>query len=312
MTRVAGIDCGTNSIRLLIADRVDGRLTDVVRTMEIVRLGEGVDHTGRLSEAALERTFAAAERFAALAQEHGVERMRFVATSATRDAANRDEFVAGIQQRLGVAPEVIPGSEEAQLSFLGATAVGRDFAQPVLVVDIGGGSTEFVLGSGGDILSSISVPMGCVRMFERHLHDDPPTAAQVDAARTDIRRILDTVAAAVDLGATRTLVGLAGTVTTITAQVLDLPRYQPERLDGAVTAVPDVLAACRFFLTAPRQVRAARGFMHPGRVDVIGSGSLVWSEIIQRVQGEVAARGGMLDHTVTSEHDILDGITLTA
>lgn len=299
-------------MRLLIADVEEGRVTDVVRTMEIVRLGQGVDKTGRLDDAALERAFAAAERYASLANEHDVERIRFVATSATRDASNREVFVQGIRDRLGVTPEVIPGSEEASLSFRGATALGRDYAAPVLVVDIGGGSTEFVLGRGSELIAATSVPMGCVRMFERHLHGDPPAAAEVDAARADVRAILDDVVRQVDLGAARTLVGLAGTITTMTAEVLGLDSYQPQFIDGASVTVEDTARVAEFFVNSPREVRADRGYMHPGRVDVIGAGAIVWSEIVARVVAEVAARGGSLTHTYTSEHDILDGIALSA
>lgn len=312
VTRVAGIDCGTNSLRLLIADVVDGALTDVLRTMDIVRLGQGVDRTGRLDPAALERTFAVVDRIAETCDLHGVERIRFVATSATRDAANREEFTAGVRARLGVEPEVISGAEEAQLSFRGATAV-RGESAPVLVVDIGGGSTEMVLGEGGAALPhGISLDMGCVRIMERHLHSDPHSEAELAAARRDVRAFLDRAAAELNLGATRSLVGVAGTITSITAQALGLAAYDRDRINGAVLPIADVQRVCHWFMRATHAEKAALGHLHPGRVDVIGAGALIWSEILGRVQAEVAARGGELTHTVTSEHDILDGIALSA
>ncbi|UNX55605.1 Ppx/GppA family phosphatase [Georgenia sp. TF02-10] len=314
MTRVAAIDCGTNSIRLLIAD-VDGPagpVRDVLRRTEIVRLGQGVDRTGRLDPAALARTLAAAGAYAKQCAAHGVDRVRFVATSATRDAENRQDFVDGVRAALGVEPEVVSGEEEAALSFAGAasTLTAAGLAGPHLVVDIGGGSTELVLGQGTPH-AAVSVDVGCVRIAERHLATDPPTAAEEEAARADVRHALDAAAAVVPLGLTRTLVGLAGSVTTVTAHALDLPEYDPARIDGAVLPVPAVLASCRALLHATRAERAAMPFMHPGRVDVIGAGALVWSEIITRVQAEATAAGGGLSTVVTSEHDILDGIALS-
>lgn len=313
MTRVAGIDCGTNSIRLLVADVDDaGVLTDVERRMEVVRLGQGVDRTGRLAPDALERTLEATRRYADLCERHGVERVRFVATSATRDAENRQDFVEGVRAALGVDPEVIGGDEEARLSFRGATSVlaGRHPA-PMLVVDIGGGSTELVLGE-GEPEAARSVDIGCVRLTERHLADDPPSAAQVAAAVADVTAALDVVAREVPLGRAATLVGLAGSVTTVTAHALGLDRYEPARIEGAVLEVEAVLASCRTLLAMTRAERAAEGYMHPGRVDVIGAGALVWATVVERVRDEVARSGGHLAHVVTSEHDILDGIALSA
>jgi exopolyphosphatase / guanosine-5'-triphosphate,3'-diphosphate pyrophosphatase len=316
VTRVAAIDCGTNSIRLLVADADrdgDGatRLTDVERRMEIVRLGQGVDRTGRLDPAALDRTLAAARDYADRCQAHGVERIRFVATSATRDAENRQDFVDGVRDALGVVPEVISGREEAALSFAGAVSVlDPSHDGPYLVVDIGGGSTELVLGERSPE-EALSIDIGCVRLTERHLRTDPPTAAEEEAARADVRRMLDDASAVVQLGRARTLVGLAGSVTTVTAHALGLPAYDPTAIDGAALDVADVLAACSSLLHASHAERAALGFMHPGRVDVIGAGALVWSEIVARVAAEVAADGGALGPVVTSEHDILDGIALS-
>jgi exopolyphosphatase/guanosine-5'-triphosphate,3'-diphosphate pyrophosphatase len=311
MTRVAAIDCGTNSIRLLVAD-VDpetNTLTDVERRMEIVRLGEDVDRTGRFSSGALERTFAACRRYAdAIDKAGGVQRLRFVATSASRDVANRDEFTAGVRAVLGTDPEVVSGKEEAALSFAGATRelVGSEFAQPFLVVDIGGGSTELVLGdvTSGDPGSSapaasVSVDVGCVRMTERHLHSDPPAPAEVAAARTDIEAVLRDAARVVPIEGTGTLVGLAGSVTTDAAMALALPAYLPERIHHARIAATDVHDVAARLLTMTRQQRAALAFMHPGRVDVIGAGALILSCVLDLVP---------VDEVVVSEHDILDGI----
>lgn len=316
MTRVAGIDCGTNSIRLLVADaqtEPDGgaSLTDVVRLMEVVRLGQGVDKTGEFAAEALARTLDATERYAALCREHEVEAVRFVATSATRDARNRDAFIDGVTQRLGVAPEVISGTEEASLSFAGAVRVlGTDDPGPALVVDIGGGSTELVVGAASGPAptpdASISLDIGCVRMTERHLSSDPPSEAEVGAARADIRAALDRATGTVPLESTGTLVGVAGSVTTVTAHALRLDRYRSEAIDGARLPVDDVLAACDELLWMSRAERAALPYMHPGRVDVIGAGALVWSEVIRHLTESAGVT------TVTSsEHDILDGIALS-
>jgi exopolyphosphatase/guanosine-5'-triphosphate,3'-diphosphate pyrophosphatase len=314
MTRVAGIDCGTNSIRLLVAD-VDveaGTLTDLDRRMEVVRLGQGVDRTGRIAPEALERTLDASRRYADRCDELGVERIRFVATSASRDAENRQDFVDGVVAALGVEPEVITGHEEAELSFRGATGVlaGRH-PGPFLVVDLGGGSTELVLGE-ASVEAAHSMDVGCVRMTERHVAGDPPTAEQVAAATADVEAALDAAARDVPLDRAATVVGLAGTVTTVTAHALGLDRYDPAAIDGAVLPVDDVLRSCQELLTMTRTERAALPFMHPGRVDVIGAGALVWSAVVARVRAEVARAGGELRTVVTSEHDILDGIAWSA
>jgi exopolyphosphatase/guanosine-5'-triphosphate,3'-diphosphate pyrophosphatase len=296
-TRVAAIDCGTNSIRLLITDldAAAGTQQDVDRRMEVVRLGQGVDRTGRLAPDALERTLAAADRYARAVTDAGVERLRFVATSATRDARNRDEFVTGVQTSLGVLPEVLPGQEEAELSFLGATReLSAQHAAPFLVVDIGGGSTEVVLGERG-VEHALSVDIGCVRLAERH--------RLVADRAADVQVALDAVAARVPLERARTLVGLAGSVTTVTAHALGLDRYRPEVIHGAVLPVEKVVAACDDLITMSRSERAELPYMHPGRVDVIGAGALVWRSVIERV----AAASGITT-VVTSERDILDGI----
>lgn len=310
MTRVAAIDCGTNSIRLLVAD-VDpraGTLVDLDRRMEVVRLGQGVDRTGRIAPEALERTLDAARRYNDICMSLGVEAVRFVATSASRDAENRADFVNGVHEALGVEPEVVEGLEEAQLSFTGATGVlaGRH-PGPFLVVDLGGGSTELVLGT-DTVEAAFSMDVGCVRMTERHLHGDPPTVDEIARARRDVGAALDTASAYVPLDRTVTLVGLAGTVTTVTAHALGLPAYDPHAIDGSVLPVADVLAACDDLLARNHAERAGLPFMHPGRVDVIGAGALVWHEVVSRVRDDVARAGGELTSVVTSEHDILDGI----
>ena len=313
VTRVAAIDCGTNSIRLLVADVApDGSLTDLVRRMEVVRLGQGVDRTGELAPEALARTLEMTREYAATIAELGAERVRFVATSATRDARNRQEFVDGVREILGVEPEVVAGDEEAELSFAGATSVlGSAYDGPFVVVDLGGGSTEIVLGTTTPDAAH-SMDVGCVRMTERHLNDDPPSREQEDGARADVRAALDKAQQTVDLGQAVTLVGLAGSVTTVTAHALGLPAYDRDKINGAVLPVEEVLAACDGLVHMTRDERAALGFMHPGRVDVIAAGALVWSEVVARVRDEVAERGGTLTSVVTSEHDILDGIALSA
>lgn len=307
--RVAAIDCGTNSIRLLIADVDDGQLTDVVRLMRVVRLGAGVDATGRLDDEALQRTFAAAEEYAALIAEHGATRTRFVATSATRDASNREDFVVGIRKRLGVNPEVISGNEEADLSFRGA-ASSLDISDDdrVLVVDIGGGSTEFVAGGKAGSSTACSTDMGCVRYTEKYLTSDPPEHAEINAALAAVREMIDLAARDVAFDDVTRLVGVAGSVTTITAHALRLQSYEPQAIHAAELDAGTVVQACNELLTMPRRERAALPYMHPGRVDVIGSGALIWRTIIE----ELALKtGGRVAGTTTSEHDILDGIALS-
>ncbi|WP_166999321.1 Ppx/GppA phosphatase family protein [Paramicrobacterium fandaimingii] len=309
MTRVAAIDCGTNSIRLLIADVAEGTLTDIERTLEVVRLGQGVDRTGRFDDAALDRTLDATRDYAAQCREHGVERVRFVATSATRDAANRLVFIDAVRDIIGVEPEVLSGIEEAEMSFRGATSVlppgsGR------LVVDLGGGSTELVLGD-GDSLSSYSMNVGCVRMTERNIAHDPPTSDERSGVVGDVNAALDAAAASVDLGRVREVVGVAGTITTLTAHALGLDSYDPEAINGTRLSMQAMLDACDDLARMPRDQRAALPYMHPGRVDVIAAGSLTWNTVLTRTVEAVTAAGGTLDSVVTSEHDILDGVALS-
>ncbi|MFD0022422.1 exopolyphosphatase [Streptomyces sp. NPDC058382] len=308
MTRVAAIDCGTNSIRLLVADADpgSGELVALDRRMEIVRLGQGVDRTGRLAPEALERTFAACRRYAAVIEEHGAQKVRFVATSASRDAENRDDFVRGVLDILGVEPEVISGDQEAQFSFDGATKelTGRDdLAKPYLVVDIGGGSTEFVLGD-DRVRAARSVDIGCVRMTERHLARDgeivdPPGPDAVDAIRADVEAALDLAEQSVPLTGAGTLVGLAGTVTTVAAIALGLEEYDSEAIHHSRVSLEQVREIAGRLLGSTHAERAAIGAMHPGRVDVIASGALILLTVMERT----GAR-----EVVVSEHDILDGI----
>lgn len=313
MTRVAAIDCGTNSIRLLIADisRSNGTttLTDVVREMRVVRLGEGVDATGELAPAALERTFSATADYAQLVRDHGVESVRFVATSASRDARNRDVFVDGIRNLLGVEPEVISGDEEAALSFAGASSVLPILdGHQVLVVDLGGGSTEFVLGTAQGVTAAKSVDIGCVRLTERHLRNDPPTAEQIAAAEADVDAAIARAAQDVPLEQATAVVGVAGSITTITAHALRLPEYEPDTIHGTELPIDAVRAASTELLEMVRSERAGLPYMHPGRVDVIGAGGLVWRRILERL-GELT--GGRITTATASEHDILDGIALS-
>ncbi|HEY7049778.1 MAG TPA: Ppx/GppA phosphatase family protein [Jatrophihabitantaceae bacterium] len=303
-TRVAAIDCGTNSIRLLIADPgPDGRLVDVVRDMRIVRLGQGVDRTGRLAPEAIERTREALTEFAELIDKHGTAAVRMVATSATRDAANRADFVAMVRAVLGADPEVITGAEEAELSFTGAVAGLPGAVAPVLVADIGGGSTELVLGDsgGGGPLRAHSMDIGCVRMTERHLRSDPPTGAQVAATVADVRAAIAAAARDLPITAAATFVGVAGTVTTLAAIVQGLPAYDPVAIHGSTMAAGQVHDVTERLVAMTHEQRAALPVMHPGRVDVIGGGAIVLRELV---------RATGVAEVVASEHDILDGIAL--
>lgn len=317
MTRVAAIDTGTNSVRLLIADISGNILTDVVRRMEIVRLGQDVDRTGRLAPDALDRTFTAMRGYRELIDQYGVDQRdagrpagiaaRVIATSATRDAVNRDAFVAGVREIFGVEPEVVTGAEEAHLSFTGATrglaAAGGSPAEvtgPYLVADIGGGSTEFVLGE-RSAEAAVSLDIGCVRLTERHLRGagDPPSASALAAVEADIEAALDRVTGAVPVERARTLVGLAGSVTTVAGIALDLPEYDPTRIHRSRITAAQVHEVTQRLMTMTHDERAAIGVMHPGRVDVIIAGALILDRVLRRF--------GFHDLLV-SEHDILDGI----
>lgn len=297
ISKVAAIDCGTNSIRLLISE--DGR--EIIREMEIVKLGEGVDRTKNFSPIAVERTLTALRRFKALIDHHKVERVRFCATSATRDAQNRKIFTEPVESILGVAPEVIVGIEEARLSFLGATSELPISDAPFLVVDIGGGSTEFVLGE-RSVQSAISVDIGCVRMTERHFTNDSPTEQEIASTRLDINRAIDQVETEVPISSARTLVAVAGTATTVAAAALKLPTYDREAIHGARISAERTFEISNWLLSMDKNERANLGFMHPGRVEVIAAGALVLAEILKRT----GAR-----EFVASERDILDGIVAT-
>ncbi len=311
-TRVAAVDCGTNSIRLLIAD-VDtaGRLTDLDRRMEIVRLGQGVDRTGRLAPEALERTFAACRGFAEAVAAHGVapEAIRFVATSASRDAENREEFTAGVREILGVVPEVVSGDEEAALSFTGATRglPADGGGGESLVLDIGGGSTEFVLGTDRPEAAR-SVDIGCVRLTERHLTDgdalsDPPSPERLAAMLADIDAALDLAEERVELRRADRLVGLAGSVTTVAALALGLDAYDSTRTHHARVPLERVRELTGWLLASTHAERAAHAVIHPGRVDVLPAGALVLQSVMERAQ---------VSEVLVSEHDILDGIAYDA
>ena len=309
--RVAALDCGTNSLRLLVADiDVERRtLTDVQRRMEIVRLGQGVDTTGRLAPGALDRTMAALSGYAGVISRLGAGAVRMVATSATRDAANSAEFVRRVTDILGAEPEVLTGDEEARLSFTGATAElagDRSVDPPCLVVDIGGGSTEFVLGHPGapggaasEVTSAVSVDVGCVRMTERHLRSDPPAPEEITGATADIDAAITRATGRVAARDARTLIGLAGSVTTVAGIALDLPAYDAARLHHTRIPAAQVHAVTERLLSMTRAERAEIGVMHPGRVDVIGAGALILDRIMIRLG---------LDEVLVSEHDILDGI----
>ncbi len=339
MTRVAAVDVGTNSVRLLVADPGgDVALREVERHMRITRLGRGVDATGHLDDGALERTLATIEEYAARARQLGAQRLRVTATSAVRDASDRDRFFDGVRDRAGVEAEVLSGEEEGATAFLGATAT-VDAEWPVVVMDIGGGSTELILGSaeptdpsgaqrrggrgldmsgaqrrggrgldmsgaqrrGGRALQMTSRQLGCVRLTERSLPDDPPTAQQVEAARTFVDAELEAAAALVDVGSAKTLVGVAGTVTTLGALHLGLDVYEPDRIHGTRLGVDDVSALTERLLSVPSAQRARMGAMAPGREDVIHAGAVILERTMRHFGiGEV----------LISESDILDGLAM--
>jgi len=315
MSRVAAIDCGTNSIRLLVADVTStddgGRwLRDVHREMRVVRLGQGVDASGVLSADALARTRAALVDYSAVLRRKGTERVRMVATSATRDAANRDEFFAMTREVLGVEAEVISGDEEARLSFTGAVADLEEADGPFLVADVGGGSTELVLGSWdgvrGTVEAARSVDIGCVRLTERCLRSDPPTAAEVENAVAVATEVLSEAFAVVPVAKARAWIGVAGTVTTLAALAKDLPRYDPAEIHLARLSLDQIREITDRLLTMSHDERAAIGSMHPGRVDIICGGALV----VRTIAEHLAEHAGITE-LVASEHDILDGIAFS-
>ena len=298
MSRVAAIDCGTNSIRLLIADIEGANFREVYRTMEIVRLGQGVDKNKRFDPAAIDRTLAAVADFSSEIARRGVTALRFCATSATRDAENRALFIDGVKGILGVEPEVISGDEEARLSFTGAVRELHPSDGPFLVIDIGGGSTEFVFGE-SKVSAAKSVDIGCVRMSERHFSQLPPSRGAITAALVDIDQAIDVAAQVVPITSATTVVAVAGTATTVAAAALELSEYDRYSIHLARISATRVHEISERLLAMNREEIAALGYMHPGRVDVISAGSLVLDRILQRC--------GAPDF-VASESDILDGM----
>ena len=296
--RVAAIDCGTNSIRLLIADVSGDNFREIYRDMEIVRLGQGVDKTGQFHPDAIARTLSAVDKYASEIARRGVEKIRFCATSATRDSSNRELFIDGVVERLGIAPEVISGEEEAFLSFTGATKELPESLAPFLVIDIGGGSTEFVLGN-RSVIAAKSVNIGCVRMSERHFLHDPATATEIESARIDIQKAIADASQHVDIKGASSLIAVAGTATTVAAAALDLPTYDRHSIHLSRITAEKTHQVSEMFLRMNRNERAALGYMHPGRVDVIGAGSLVLSEIMKATGAK---------EFIASESDILDGM----
>ena len=309
MARVAAIDCGTNSIRLLVADLSAGKLTDVHREMRIVRLGQDVDATGRLAPEALERTRMALADYVAITRRAGAERVRMVATSATRDAANREDFFGMVRHTLGTDADVITGEEEARLSFTGAVGDLEPADGPFVVVDVGGGSTEVVLGdwdgTSAEVTVARSVNVGCVRITERHLRSDPATPEEISDAEQFAARILEEAFADVPVDKARTWVGVAGTITTLSAVAQRLPAYDPERTHLSRLSLETVRGSAADLLASTHLQRAGNPAIHPGRVDVIAGGAL----IVRVLAEELHARAGITE-LVVSEHDILDGIAL--
>lgn len=307
MARVGAIDCGTNSVRLLVADVHDsGDLHDVRRIMRVVRLGQGVDATGRLDPAAIARTRVALVEYAAVLASTGVERVRMVATSATRDATNREDFFGMAREVLGFEAEVITGDEEARLSFAGAVGELDPAEGPFLVVDLGGGSTELVLGDVDGVRAAFSANIGCVRLTERCLPSDPPGADEVDAAEAVVRGAFAEAFEAVPLERARIWVGVAGTFTTLAALAARMPSYDADAIHLSRVGLPRLREVVDALVGMSRAERAELGPMHPGRVDVIGGGALVVRVLAQ----ELADRAGVTE-LVVSEHDILDGIALS-
>lgn len=320
MTVVGAIDCGTHSVRLLVAQAQDGptgvRLKDLHRQMQIVGLGQGVDKTGHLAEEALERTFAALHTYREHCDAFRVDKLRMVATSASRDADNFAQFATGVEEILGIAPEVISGQEEASLSFRGATFSHAEAPRPALVVDIGGGSTELSLGDkAGHLTNSVSLNMGCTRVTERYLaptwdSEERPSLKAIAAGAKFVDSQLDKAEIQMDLSGAASVIGVAGTVTTLTALSLGLEKYEPAKIDGARVELGQMLDLCHEMGTLSRDQRQQLGPLHPGRIRVIAGGALIWSRILLRLAERAHQQGRELTETWTSEHDILDGIAL--
>ncbi len=301
MKRVAAIDCGTNSIRLLITDidKENNTDHDVVREMRIVRLGEGVDKTKAFSPRALERTFKAIDEYEELLKKHKVEHLKFVATSATRDALNKAMFIKGVIDRLRVVPEVIPGTLEAKLSFDGATkSLRTKYPAPFLIIDLGGGSTELVVGD-KEIEGAYSMNVGCVRMTERHCPGGNPTKQQEEAIRSDVRQELEKAKEKVDWAKAKTVVGVAGTVTTVAAHALGLTTYNPDVLHGASITKDQISKTAQDFINLSIDERKSLPYMHEGRIEVITAGAIVLDEVMKALGAKTL---------IASERDILDGV----
>ena len=301
MSQVAVIDCGTNSIRLLIAETSGSTIKELIRTMEIIRLGQGVDENKAFHPDAINRTLLAVKSFKEIIDKNKVDRIRFCATSATRDAMNRNLFIDGVRDILNVQVEVIPGEEEAALSFTGATYQLDQGAGPFLVVDIGGGSTEFVYGD-KKVMSAKSVNIGCVRMSERHLTSQPPTMDQIASAIVDIDIAITQAAVSVPINSAKSLIAVAGTATTVAAAALDLSKYDRDLIHLSKISADKVHKVAQMFQSMSKSEISALPYMHEGRVDVITAGSLVLSRVM-------AATGAA--EFVASESDILDGMAFS-
>jgi exopolyphosphatase / guanosine-5'-triphosphate,3'-diphosphate pyrophosphatase len=304
---IAAIDCGTNTIRLLIGQTDNGRpVRSLARESRIVRLGQGVDATGRLADEAVERAFGCLDEYASLLAEYPVERIRCCATSAIRDAVNAQVFADGVRSRIGVDPDVLSGEQEAVLAFSGAvTNLRRPHPEPVLVLDVGGGSTELILGRlavpGAPVIEqAVSLNVGSVRMHERHLRSDPPTQAEIAACASDIDAVLD--ASALDQMAAASVVGVAGTFLTMAAGALGLTAYDRDAVDQTPVDAASIHAVADSLLAKSVAERTTLGFVSPGRADVIGAGALVVSRVLRRTR---------VSAVTASEADILDGIAAT-
>lgn len=316
MTRIAAVDCGTNSIRLLISDvtRTSGTpsgfsANEVTRRMEIVRLGQSVDATGELAPEAIERTREALRDYVAIMKFENVEKVRMVATAAVRDATNSEEFFAMTAELLGevhagAQAEVISGVEEAQLSFLGAVQDLSPEAGPFCVIDLGGGSTEFIVANKDeDILGAHSAAMGCVRITERMMPSDPPSETEIEIADDFVAERMNEVEKLVPIDQARTVVGCAGTFTTLSALAQGLEQYDPEQIHGSVLRFAALRVLLGQVIAASAAARAQNPVIHAGRADVLGGGAVAVSGIMDMFERVSGVR-----EFVISEKDILDGV----
>ncbi|MFT8396546.1 exopolyphosphatase [Propionibacterium sp.] len=304
--RVAAIDCGTNTLRLFVAGLdADGSLREYDRRLTFVGLGQGVDATGAFAPDAVQRAFTACEQYSEIIADLDCQKARFVATSATRDASNREELFDGVRSRLGIEPEVISGLEESRLSFRGALSGIRCPRNPVLVMDSGGGSTELVRGTGecdgsaARIECGMSLNIGSRRLRERILHGDPPTAEEIAEARALVAEQLDNCG--IELSDIGTFIGVAGTVTSMAALSLGLFRYDRSRVHGAAIGRDKLREVADRLLSATVADVTSWGPVQPQRAEVLCAGALIVAEVVARVG---------TDAMVASESDILDGIAL--